>query len=160
MDPKDTIITEKEIEKSNQIKPKNKFISLKSDYFMRKLFGIIKTRITLKIIKYNINIQKRLNININNYKYFSEKFSSIELEIIPIKYIYGRFINIKKKDEKYFHIYFNDNKEEIKKTELNKEDKVSKINIIIDYQIKSFRQLFFDCECIQSINFKIFLEII
>jgi len=156
MDPKDTIITEKEIEKLNQIKPKNKFISLKSDYFMRKLFGIIQTRITLKIIKCNINIQKRLNININNYKDFSEKFSSIELEIIPIKYIYGRFINIKKKDEKYFHIYFNDNKEEIKKTELNKEDKVSKINIIINYQIKSFRQLFFDCECIQSINFKIF----
>ena len=69
---------------------------------MRKIFGIMQTRISLKIIKYNINIQKRLNININNYKYFSEKFSSIELEIIPIKYIYGRFINIKKNMKNIF----------------------------------------------------------
>ena len=45
--------------------------------------------------------------------------------------------------KKYFHIYFNDNKEEIKKTELNKEDKVSKINIIIDHQIKTFYLLFY-----------------
>ena len=47
---------------------------------------------------------------INNYKDFSEKFSSIELEIIPIQNEYGPFINIQKKDKKYFHIYFNDNK--------------------------------------------------
>ena len=139
MDPKDIINTGKEIEKLNQIKPNNKFINIKSDYFMRKLFGIMQTRISLKIIKYNINIQKRMNININNYKDFFEKFSSIELEIIPIQNEYGPFINIKEEDKKYFHIYFNDNKAEIKKTELNKEDKVSKINIIIDYQIESFK---------------------
>ena len=100
-------------------------------------------RISLQIIKYNINIQKRLDININNYKDFSENFSSIELEIIPIQNKYGPFIKIKKKDRKYFHIYFNDNKKQIKKTKLNKEDKVSKINIIIDYHIKSFSALFF-----------------
>ena len=133
MEPKDIINTEKEIEKLNQIKPKNQFIKIKSNYILKRLFGIMQTKISLKIIKYNINIQKRLNININNYKDFSEKFSSIELEIIPIQNAYGSFINIKEEDEKYFHIYFNDNKEEIKKTELNKEDKVSKINIIIDY---------------------------
>ena len=68
MDPKDTINTGKEIENLNLIKPNNKFINIKSDYFMRKLFGIMQKRISLKIIKYNINIQKRMNININNYK--------------------------------------------------------------------------------------------
>ena len=73
MDPKDTINTGKEIENLNLIKPNNKFINIKSDYFMRKLFGIMQTRISLKIIKYNINIQKRMNININNYKDFFEK---------------------------------------------------------------------------------------
>ena len=134
---KDLINTGKEIEKLNRVKPKNKFINIKSNYILKKLFGIVSSRISLKIIKCNINIQKRLNININNYKDFSEKFSSIELEIIPIQNKYGSFINIKEEDKKYFHIYFNDNKEEeIKKTELNKEDKISKINIIIDYQIK------------------------
>ena len=156
MDPKDTINTGKEIEKLNQIKSKNKFINLKSNYILKRLFGIMQKRISLKIIKCNINIQNRLNININNYKDFSEKFSSIELEIIPIQNKYGSFINIKEEDKNYFHIYFNNNKEEIKKTELNKEDKVSKINIIIDHQIKSFNHLFCYCECIESINFKKF----
>ena len=157
MDSKDIINTEKEIEKLNLIKSKNKFINLKSDYFLKKLFDNIQKRISLKIIKCNINIQKRLNININNYKEFSELYSSIELEIIPIQNKYGSFINIKKEeDKKYFHIYFNDNKKEIKKTKLNEEDKISKINIIIDYQIKSFQGLFLFCKCIESINFKKF----
>ena len=62
--------------------------------------------------------------------------------------------------KKYFHIYFSDNKKKIKKTEIDEEDKVSKINIIIDYQIKSFSGLFYYCECIESINFKNFIEII
>ena len=151
---KDLINTGKEIEKLNRVMPKNKFINIKSDYILKKLFANMQKRISLKIIKCNINIQKRLNININNYKDFSEKFSSIELEIIPIQNKYGTFIRIKGEDKKYFHIYFNDNKEEIKKTELNEEDKVSKINIVIDYQIKSFEQLFSYCKCIESINFK------
>ena len=156
MDSKDIINSEKEIEKLNLVKSNNKFINLRSDYFMQKLFGYIQKRISLKIIKCNINLQKRLNININNYKDFAEKFSSIELEIMPNQNEYGPFINIKEEDKKYFHIYFNDNKDEIKKTELNKEDKVTKINIIIDYHINSFSELFYDCKCIESINFKKF----
>ena len=60
---------------------------------------------------------------------------------------YGDFINIKEEDKKYFHKYFNDNKnKEIKNTSLNKGDNVSKISIIIDYQIKTFSELFCDCE--------------
>ena len=156
MESKDIINTEKEIEKLKLIKSKNKFVNLKSDYFIQKLFDYMEKRISLKIIKCNINIQKRLNININNYKDFSEKFSSIELEIKPFQNKYGSFINIEEENKKYFHIYFNDNKEEIKKTELNKEDNVSKINIIIDYQINSFSELFSYCQCIESINFKKF----
>ena len=129
---------------------------IKSDYFIQKLFDYMEKRISLKIIKFNKIIQKRLNVNINNYKDFSEKFSSIELEIIPNQNEYGSFINIKEKDKKYFHIYFDNNKEEIKKTELNKKDKISKINIIIDNQIESFSNLFSDCQCIKSIKFKKF----
>ena len=113
MDHKYIINTKKGNKKINLIKSINKFIKIKSNYFIQKVFDNMKKRITLDIIKYNINIQKRLNININNYKDFSEKYSSIELEIIPIQNKYGPFINIKEKDKKYFHIYFNDNKEEI-----------------------------------------------
>ena len=156
MDSKDN--TEKKIEKLNLIKSKNKFINIKSDYILKKLFANMQKRITLKIIKCNINIQKRLNININNYKDFSEKFSSIELEIIPIQNEFGSFINIEKEeDKKYYHIYFNGNKKkEVKSTSLEKNHKVSKINIIIDYQITSFKNLFILCRCIESINFKKF----
>ena len=75
---------------------------------------------------------------------------------IFLKNIYGSFINIKEEENKYFHIYFNGNKEETKKTELNRENKVSKIKIIIDYIIKSFKELFRSCLCIEFINFKKF----
>ena len=43
---------------------------------------------------------------------------------------------------------------------IDEEDKVTKIKIIIDYQVKSFKELFYDCKCIESINFKNFIEII
>ena len=52
---------------------------------------------------------------------------------------------------------FNDNKEEIKNSyKIEEEDKVTKIKIIIDYQVKSFLILFSWCKCIESINFKKF----
>ena len=74
--------------------------------------------------------------------------------MVPMKGKYGKFININEEDKKYFHIYFNDNKKkEIKNTSLNKDDNVSKISIIIDYQIKSFSKLFYYCGCNETINF-------
>ena len=60
----------------------------------------------LKLIKYNKNIQKKLNINIKKYR-------TIEIEIIPSD-SFGQFINIDKENEKYCHIYFNDNDNEKK----------------------------------------------
>ena len=72
---------------------------------------------------------------------------------------YDNFININEKDKKYIHIYFNDNKKkEIENTSLYEGDNVSKISIIIDYQIKSFSELFSFCECIESIEFKKFFR--
>ena len=44
MDSKDIIKTEKQIEKSNIIKSKNKFINIKSDYFIQKLFDNIQKK--------------------------------------------------------------------------------------------------------------------
>ena len=131
--------------------------NLKSDYFIQKFFGYMLKRKSLETVRYNKSIQKRINININHYKAYSEEYSSIELDIIPKKGEYGEFINIKKEDKKFFHIYFNDNKKkEIENTSLNADDNVSKISIIIDYQIKSFSGLFSFCRCIESIKFKKF----
>ena len=131
--------------------------NLQSDYFIQKFFGYMSERKYLETIRYNKSIQKRINININHYKAYSETKTSIELDIIPMKGKYGEFININEEDKKYFHIYFNDNKKkEIENTSLYKGDNVSKISIIIDYQIKSFSRLFSYCECIESIEFKKF----
>ena len=70
-------------------------------------------------VKNNKNIKKRINICINDYKEYSEKYSSIEVEIKPVNNKSGRFINIKEEDKKYYHIYFNNNKEEKKNIERN-----------------------------------------
>ena len=131
--------------------------NLQSDYFIQKFFGYMSERKYLETIRYNKSIQKRINININHYKAYSETKTSIELDIIPMKGEYGEFISIEEDNKKYFHIYFNDNKKkEIENTSLYKDDNVSKISIIIDYQIKSFSELFYNCECIESIKFKKF----
>ena len=143
----------KEKNQSNHI-----LANLKSDYFWQKLYDNITKKQKLKIVKYNKSIQNILNLDIKYYKEYCEAFTPVEIEIIPTKYKYGRFINIiNENDELYYHIYFNDNKEEMKnKYTINKKDKLTTINIIIDYQVKSFEHLFSDCYSIESINFKKF----
>jgi len=134
--------------------------NLKSNYSLKKISDFIQKGKLLGIVKYNKILQKRLNLSIKNYKEFSEIFTPIEIEIITIinkMNISYKFININENEKSYFHIYFNDNKEEIKnKYRINKEDNVTKIKLIIDYQVKSFEKLFEYCDCIESINFKKF----
>ena len=150
----------------------NKFENIKGTFFLKKMFDNMLKSKYLSIIKYNKNIQKRMDLNINDYKEYSQKYTPIELEIIPSKEIIRKFINVKKgvmnylevvkdtikEDEKYFHIYFNDNKEEIQRQYLINDEpyKVKKIKIIIDYQVLSFEKLFQECTCIESICFKKF----
>ena len=156
MKSKDTPSKVEEQRQSKLIDSTNKLRNLKSDYFIQKFFGYMTERKSLETIRYNKYIQKRINININHYKAYSE-YSSIELDIIPKKGEYVGFINIKKKDKKYFHIYFNDNKtKEIENTSPHRDDNVSKISVIIDYQIKSFSKLFYYCFSVESIEFKKF----
>ena len=165
----------KENKKENESAKPNPIIdNLKSDYFLQKLYDTMPKKKKLEIVNYNKRIQTRLNLSVKDYKEYSKAYSSIELELVPAKGKLGEFINIDENDKLYFHIYFNDNKEEIKnkyrinKTEgmtkheyyIEEEDKVTKIKIIIDYQVKSFQKLFYGCECIESINFKKFFEII
>ena len=146
----------KEKIKINQTKSISKYEKIKTDYFLEKVFNNLEKKKSLNLVKYNKNIKNRINININNYKEYSEKYSSIEIEIKPVNNKYGKFVNIKKDDEKYFHIYFNNNKEEIKRNYINKKEEIKIIKIIIDYQIKSLEKLFYQRDFIESINFKIF----
>ena len=135
----------------------NKLKDIKSYHILQKIFDILTTKKSLNIMKFNKYIKNKLNVTLDNYKKYCEINLSIEIKEIPDYKNKINFININdKNEEKYFHIYFDDNNEEIKRTYTNKEDKVSKINIIIDYQVKSFKGLFKDCDYIKSISFNNF----
>ena len=134
---------------------KNWMENIKNKNILKKIFDKILKKKYLEIIKYCKKIQYRLNLDINDYKEYSQIFSSIEIEIIPYKDKYDGFININY-ESKYYHIYFDDKKEEIKRNYLTKKDTVKKIKVIIDHEIKSFKKLFDNCKCIESIYFKKF----
>ena len=123
---------------------------IKNNYILKRIFGHLSTSRLLYTIRYNKKLLNKLNKDINDYK----KYLQIEIEIIPFEDIYGNFINISNpNDESYYHIYFNNNKTEIKKHYIKQGDKVSKIIIEIDYEIKSLYMLFKDCPCIKIMNF-------
>ena len=114
----------------------NDFDNIKSDYFLRKLFDILKENKSLNIFKYNKKLQKRLNISIDNYKKYSQLYSSIEIELKLVEDEYNKaFINIPDEEKEYYHIYFDNSVEEIKRNSIQKDENIKKIKIIIDYQV-------------------------
>ena len=145
------IKTDKNINKQEKkIESIADYKNIKSKYIFKNILKFLSERKLLNIIKHNKNIQKILNINEKYYK----EYCQIEIEIIPCQNEDGKFINIfKKEDKPYFHIYFNDNNKEEKRNYLTKNDKINKIKIIMDYQIKSIKDLFDNCNCIKSVNF-------
>ena len=108
---------------------------------------------SLNILKYNKNIKERINISSNDYKQYAEKYSSIEIEIKLNEK--GKLINIPEEDKKYYHVFL-DNKEIQKFNGYFSGDINKKIKIKIDYQVKSLKKLFCECESIESIDFKKF----
>ena len=149
----------KNISKNEQLKESKLFKNLKSDFILKKIINIIKKNKSLEIFKYNKQLQKRLNININNYKEYSQLYSSIEIELKLVDNKYGRFINISYEEKEYYHIYFDNSIEEIKRNYLKDNEKVKLIKIIINYQVKSFEKLFQNSSYINSIFFKKFCRI-
>ncbi len=85
MEPKDKPSKVEEQGHSKLIVESNLLRNVKSHYIILKFFEYMSKRKSLETIRYNKNIQKRIDISINNYKAYSEKYSSIELDIIPMK---------------------------------------------------------------------------
>ena len=142
------------------LKKQNKLFHIKSKYILLEIFNYIFKIKLFKILKPNNSLKKRINIDIKDYKECSVLYSSIEIEVIPVADIndlfinikkgkdkHVPFINIKKGEEKYYHIYFDNNiTQEVKRNYLREDDKVKVIKIKIDYQIKSFNNLFDNCK--------------
>ena len=97
---------------------------VKSKYILKNITEHLTKDKLLKIIKYNKLIQNQLDIGIFDYKKYYEE---IEIELIPIN----------KNDINYF----------------NKNDNITKINIILGNEIKSFKFMFEKCKCIEKIKF-------
>ena len=130
MNPPNELNNEKT--ETNKVESKDIFKNLKSDFFIQKVFYNLLKKKSLDIIKYNKKIKERINISIKDYKEYSEMYSSIEIEIKPVNNKFAKFINMNE-NEKYYHIYLNDNKEEIKRNYLKENENVDKLKIIIDY---------------------------
>ena len=74
--------------------PTNKILlKLKSKYVLNHIFDNLNTNKFLNIIRYNKNLQKKLDKNKDSYK---SEYLKIIIEIIPKVYGVGNFINIKK----------------------------------------------------------------
>ena len=128
--------------------------NIKSKHILKQIFNKLHKTTFLKIIKHNKYIQNIFGLELNDFKDCYEK---IIIEIIPkqyLKYTFDEnyFIRIKNNEEPYFHIYFDNDKEEIKRAFIKKNESVRKIKVIIDYEIKSFFNLFHNCEIIEKIN--------
>ena len=96
---KSSINVSKENNKENESdKPNHIIENIKSRYILSKIYGNMTMKKKLKIVKYNKKIQNRLNLDVKDYKEYFE----IEVEIIPTKDKYGKFINIKENDELHY----------------------------------------------------------
>ena len=138
-----------------QNKPVSLLEKIQSEYFLKIIFLNLSKKKLLFTVKYNKRLQNHLNINKGDYIKFCEEYTPIEIELIPSEGKSGKFINMILK-KSYYHIYFNDSQEEIKKNYLDENDKVKKIRIILDFHINMFNLLFRDCKIIESISFKKF----
>ena len=73
MEPKDTTSKVEEQGQSKLIVANNQLKNVKSYYFIQLIFEYMTERKYLEAIRYNKSIQKRINVNINHYKAYSEK---------------------------------------------------------------------------------------
>ena len=46
----------------------------KSSYFIKIIFSYVDEKVKLKLLKYDKGIQNKLNINLTNYKFYSERY--------------------------------------------------------------------------------------
>ena len=117
-------------EKLNQMKSKFDFKNIKSNYFLIKIFEIMNKNKYLNIIKYNKELQKRVNLTINDYIEYYQFYSPVEIEIKLDDKEHDendKFINISDEDKEYYHIYFDNSNKEIKRNYLTKMKKLIRL---------------------------------
>ena len=86
-------VSKENSKESENAKPNPPIENIKSRYILSKIYDNMIIKKKLEIVKCNKKIQNRINLSVKNYKEYSETSTPIEIEIIPKKGEYGRFIN-------------------------------------------------------------------
>ena len=121
---------------------------IKSKYILRIIFDNLIDIKSLSIIRFNKSLQNKLDIDINTYI----EMCKIKINIYPIREFERKLINIIETNRPYYHIYFDDNKEEIQSLSITKKDNVEKIKLIIDGKISNLIGLFSECDYIREVD--------
>ena len=138
-------------------------LKIKSKFVLKRIFQNIKENKFLDMIRYNKIFQKKFNISIQNYR----EYNQIEIELKQIIHSdkNSKFINIDIMNEPYIHI--NKDKKENDSTnpfmiKTLKEPSIfrpitnmiedSDKKIIIDFEVKSLKGLFKNCESIKELK--------
>ena len=138
-------------------------LKIKSKFVLKRIFQNIKENKFLDMIRYNKRFQNKFNISIQNYR----EYNQIEIELKQIIHSdkNSKFINIDIMNEPYIHI--NKDKKENDSTnpfmiKTLKEPSIfrpitnmiedSDKKIIIDFEVKSLKGLFKNCESIKEIK--------
>ena len=132
--------------------------NIRSDYIFRI---IVKEHLPQKkyfsLAFHNKLFQKKIEISLEDYKEIYKRILyTTEVELIPIKNIKDelKYYFIKRRENaSYYHIFFNDDKKEINRNYITSKDKVGKIKIKIDMELKSLKNLFYECNVLKEIKF-------
>ena len=123
-------------------------LKIRNKYILKNILSFLAQKKFLSLIKYNKKIQNKLDKSIIDYR----EYNQIEIEITPIKNNFsGKVINFKEENKEYYYIYFDNQIKEI--NYISSKDNISKIKIIIDFEIKSLEGLFEKCDYISMISF-------
>jgi surface protein len=146
-------------EKHSEVKQKNLFNKMRSNYMLLKIFDFLERKILLKLINRNKMIMKRINISLRDYELiYKENYSPIEIEIFPDINQHGftdKLFNSLEGYEPYYHLYFDDCQIETDSDFIEKFWDYNKHKIIlkIDYHVNSLDGLFYSCRSIKAIHF-------
>ena len=113
------------------------FFNIKNNLILKYIFLNLPKLKTLKIIRYNNKIKKRLNINLENYR--AQTKIEIELEI-SLNNNNSEFINLSNFGNNLTDIYISHKKDD------------EKVKIIIEPNVLYLCGLFKGCECIKKLN--------
>ena len=130
----------------------NSYSYITSHFILKQILSHLKEKNLLKLIKHNKAFQNILNIGVKDYK----DYNQVIIELTPVQYFKEKNYFFKynySSDESAIHIFFNDDTEDKSRNYFNKEDKVTKIKMVLEWEVITLYELFLKCQCITKIKF-------